>query len=142
MSRLRAEQSVFSDDERWAGLVPADRVRQAVAEMVGISTRHERFLRAVVLTSAAHPEVRRRGARYSQELGNGFARVVLAAADSVTHPDAAAAVHACFSTVFAASILRIAYGAGFATPDPLDDEAFAASLGETAVRYLLADSSG
>ena len=72
--------------------------------MVEIASRHEPFLRAVVLTSAAHPEVRRRGARYSQELGEGFAGVVLAAAGAIAHPDPAAAVHACFSTVFAASI--------------------------------------
>jgi hypothetical protein len=39
-------------------------------------------------------------------------------------------------------MIRIAYGAGFATPDPLDDDAFVACLGETAVRYLLADSPG
>jgi hypothetical protein len=37
-------------------------------------------------------------------------------------------VHASFSTVFAA------------TPDPLEDEAFVAPLGETAVRHLLPDS--
>jgi AcrR family transcriptional regulator len=139
IARLRAEQSVFADDARWAGLGPAALVRAAVAEMVGISLRHERFLRAVVLLSAAHAEVARRGSRYSQELGEGFARVVLRASDAVRHPDPVAAVRSCFGTVFAASIIRIAYGAGFATPAAVDDDAFVGDLGETAVRYLLAD---
>ena len=138
MSRLRAEQDVFADAERWAGLAPADLVRTAVAEMVGISLRHQRILRAVVLISAAHPEVQRRGSRYSQELGEGFVRVVLRVADDITHPDPEAAVRACFGTVFAASIIRVAYGAGFATAAPVDDDAFVADLGETAARYLLA----
>jgi AcrR family transcriptional regulator len=137
IARLRAEQEVFADAGRWAGLAPADLVRAAVAEMIGISLRHERFLRAVVLVSAAHPEVRRRGSRYSLELGERFAGVVLQARAAVRHPDPEAAVRSCFGTVFATSIIRIAYGPGFATPVPVTDEAFVADLGETAVRYLL-----
>jgi AcrR family transcriptional regulator len=138
IARLRAEQDVFADDGRWAGLSPADLVRAAVAEMIGISFRHERFLRAVVLISAAHPEVQRRGSRYSQELGEGFGRVVLRARDAITHPDPEAAVRSSFGTVFATSIIRVAYGPGFASPVPVDDDDFVGDLGETAVRYLLA----
>ena len=73
----------------------------------------------------------RRGARYAQELGDGFTGVVLRAADAITHPDPEAAVRACFGTVFAATIIRVAYGPGFATPSPVDDDAFVADLGET-----------
>jgi AcrR family transcriptional regulator len=142
IARLREDQAVFADEERWAGLSAAGLVRAAVAEMAGITVRHERFLRAVVLISAAHPEVRRRGSRYSQELGDAFAGVLLRAAGAVTHPDPRAAVRSCFGTVFAASIIRVAYGPGFATPAPVDDEAFVADLGETAVRYLLGDAAG
>ncbi len=136
IARLRAEQEVFSDD-RWTGLAPDDLVRTAVAEMIGISFRHRRFLRAIVLISAAHPEVQRRGSRYSQELGEGFGRVVLTARDAITHADPEAAVRSCFGTVFATSIIRVAYGPGFATPSPVGDDAFVADLGEIAVRYLL-----
>jgi len=139
IARLRADQAVFADASRWVGLTPAELVRSAVAEMVGISLRHHRFLGAVVLISAAHPEVARRGSRYAQELGDGFTGVVLRAADAVTHPDAEAAIRACFGTVFASSIIRVAYGPGFATPSPIDDATYVADLGETAVRYLLAD---
>jgi len=140
IAALRTEQAVFADDARWAGLPPAGLIRSAVAEMVGISLRHQRFLGAVVLISAAHPEVARRGSRYAQELGEGFARVVLRAADHLTHPDPTAAVRACFSTTFAASVIRVAYGPAFATPSPVDDDTFIGDLGETAVRFLLADA--
>jgi AcrR family transcriptional regulator len=137
IARLRAEQHVFADADRWSGLEPAELVRAAVAEMVGISLRHQRFLRAVVLISAAHPEVRRRGSRYSQELGEHFARSVLLARPVLRHPDPEAAVWSCFGAAFAASIIRVAYGPGFATAAPTDDESFVAELGEMAVRYLL-----
>ncbi|WP_138732494.1 TetR/AcrR family transcriptional regulator [Modestobacter excelsi] len=142
IARLQADQAVFADEERWVGLAPADLVRSAVAEMVGISLRYERYLRAVVLVSAAHAEVRRRGSRYSAELGEGFARVVLRARGVIRHDDAEAAVRACFGMVFATSVIRVAYGPGFATSVPVDDEVFTADLGETAVRYLLAGPVG
>src|SRR3954470_21638729 len=122
IARLRAEQEVFADDARWSGRAPADLVREAVAETIGISVRHERFLRAVVLVSAAHPEVRRRGSRYSQELGEGFARVVRRARDAITHSDPEAAIRSCFGTVFSTSIIRVAYGPGFATSEPVHDD--------------------
>ena len=142
VARLRAGQRVFADEGRWAGLTPAALVRSAVAEAVGLSLRHERFLRAVVLVSAAHAEIRRRGSRYSQELGEGFSRVVLGARDAIRHEDPEAAVRSCFGTVFATSMIRVAYGPGFATPAPVSDDAFVADLGETAVRYLLAGPVG
>ena len=57
----------------------------------------------------------------------------------MTHPDPRPRSARCFGTVFAASIIRVAYGPASRTPAPVDDEAFVADLGETAVRYLLAD---
>lgn len=138
IARLREEQSVFDDVARWDALPAAERVRAAVAELVGISLRHQRFLRAVVLLSAAHAEVRRRGSRYSRELGERFGAVLRPIADRITHPDPEAAIRSCFGTLFASSIIRIAYGADFATAVAVDDAAYVADLGETAVRYLLA----
>src|SRR3954468_7418885 len=35
-----AEQEVFADDDHWAELPPAELIRTAVAELVGISLRH------------------------------------------------------------------------------------------------------
>lgn len=142
IARLRAEQAVFADADRWRGLAPAALIRSAVAEMVGISLRHQEFLRAVVLISAAHAEVARRGSRYSQELGEGFAQVVLSDPAAIAHEDPNAAVRSCFATVFAASVIRVAYGPAFSTPSPVDDRTFVADLGETAVRYLLAPAPG
>src|SRR3954454_11180502 len=49
IARLRADQGVFAASVLWAARGPADLVREAVAEMVGISLRHKPFLRAVVL---------------------------------------------------------------------------------------------
>jgi hypothetical protein len=90
-----------------------------------------------VLISAAHPEVRRRGSRYSTELGERFAAMLRPVHGLIAHPDPEAAVRACFGTLFAATIIRVAYGPGFATP-PVDDGTFTTDLGETAFRYLLA----
>jgi AcrR family transcriptional regulator len=139
---LRAEQEVFGDDDRWSGLSPVDLIRSAVAETVGISLRHQRFLGAIVLISAAHEEVARRGSCYAEDLADGFTRVVLRAEDAVTHADPEAAVRACFGTVFATTVIRVACGPAFATSAPVDDDTFVANLGETAVRYLLADAVG
>src|SRR3954452_14711405 len=36
IARLRADQGVFADSVRWPNLAPADLVRKAIAEMVGI----------------------------------------------------------------------------------------------------------
>lgn len=43
----------------------------------------------------------------------------------------------CFSTVFAALVMRVSYGPDFAAP-AADQPAFLRHLAETAVRYLLA----
>ncbi|MGY1812367.1 TetR/AcrR family transcriptional regulator [Blastococcus sp. SYSU D00820] len=138
VARLVAEQQRLDEAGRWSGLAPAALVRAVVAEAVGISLRHQPFLRAVVLISAAHPEVRRRGSRYGQDLAERFAAALRPVAAEVTHPDPEVALHALFGTLFAATIIRIAYGPAFATPAPLDDDAFLDSLGDLAVRHLLA----
>src|SRR5688572_3835433 len=142
IAEMLAEQEVFADDARWSGLSPAELIRSAVAEMVGISLRHQRFLGSIVLISAAHEEVARRGSRYAEGLGDGFTRVVLGVRAAIRHDDPEAAARACFGTVFATTIIRVAYGPVFATSSPVDDETFVADLGETAVRYLLADAVG
>ena len=138
-ARVRAEQDVFADPGHWAGMAPAALVRAAVAAVVDVAIRHEKFLRAVVLVSATHPEIHRRGSRYVHELGRRFTGVVLTAATAIRHEDPAAAVWSCFSTVFAAATNRIAYGPDFTTPAPAPHQVFVADLGETAARFLLAD---
>lgn len=139
VARLLADQEVFADPARWSGRSPTELVRAAVHETVALMLRHHRFLRAVVLVSAAHPEVRRRGSEHAAGLKNSFELVLRPALPLVRHPDPAAAVGSCFGTVFAATVIRVAYGAEFATSTPVDEDTFAADLGETAVRYLLCD---
>jgi AcrR family transcriptional regulator len=120
---------------------PDELVRTAVRQVVGVSLRHRRFLRSVVLVSATHDEVRRRGSGYSKELGRQFGAAVLAGArEAIDADDPEAAVWACFGTVFSATIIRVAYGPDFATPVPVDDDTFGRDLAETAVRYLLRSS--
>ena len=82
-----AEQRVFAD----ATAGPGSRLPSSSAarwrRLVGISLRHQPFLRAVVLISAAHAEVRRRGSRYSRAARRRVRAVVLPAADAIAHAD-------------------------------------------------------
>ena len=142
IASIRDEQQVFADPAHWAGLAPAALLREAVAQLAGISLRHQRYLRAVVLVSGVHPEVQARGGRYVHELAELFAGVVLGARDAITHADPERAVLSCFGSSFSTTILRLAYGPAFTTPAPVDDAAFVTDLGETAVRYLLGTAPG
>ena len=135
---LTAEQRVFDDAARWAGLAPDALVRAAVAELVGIPLRHQPFLRAVVLISAAHAEVQRRGSRYGRALGDQFVEVLRPAMDAVAHADPERPVRACFESTFAATIIRVAYGPDFASAAPRTDDEFVVDMAEMAARYLLA----
>ncbi|GAA0247302.1 TetR/AcrR family transcriptional regulator [Cryptosporangium japonicum] len=129
IARLSADQAGLVAPD--PGLPAAELVRAVVAAIVGVPLRHQEFLRPIVLLSASHDEVRRRGSGYSRSLGAAFVDLLAPA------PSTDVEAWACFDTVFAAVILRIAYGPGFATPHPEDDDAFVARLGDLAVRYLI-----
>ena len=128
MARVRADQDVFTDEDRWRDLPAPELAIQAVRETAAIFFRHAALLRAVVLISGAHPEVYRRGALYSRELGDLFGGVVLRARDEIDHPEPEAAVLAAFNSVFSALVVRVAYGPAFASPDA-NDESFLETLG-------------
>lgn len=136
MARVRGDQRVFTEEDRWRGLAADEVVEQAVREVAGIFLRHAALLRSVVLISGAHPEVYRRGAIYSRELGDLFAGVLLRARGQMQQPDPETAVQAAFTTVFSALVVRVAYGRAIAAPD-LDENTFLASLGTMVSRYLL-----
>ena len=139
IARLRAEQDVFADAARWAGLAPAQLVRAAVAEMVGISLRH-----------AAVPARRRPGlrgaprgpaARFALQPGAGGgvrARRAPRRGTAIRHADPEAAVRVVLRH---ASSRPRSSGSPTAPASPrrppVDDDAFVADLGEMAVRYLL-----
>lgn len=136
IARVRADHAVFADEDRWSHLPAARLVREAVGEMAAIFIRHTRFLGAVVLISGVHPEVQRRGEDYVRMLGDQFTSLLLSRADDITHPDPANAARTCFNTTFAALVIRVAYGPGFAAP-ATGDAAFTAELADVAARYLL-----
>jgi AcrR family transcriptional regulator len=136
MARIRADQRVFTDEDRWRGLAAHEVVEQAVREVAGIFLRHTALLRSVVLVSGAHPEVYRRGAIYSSELGDLFAGVLVRVRGKMEQPNPETAVRAAFATVFSALVVRVAYGQAIAGPD-LDENTFLASLGTMVSRYLL-----
>lgn len=138
MARIQAEHAVFADQERWRGLPAAAQIEAAVREVAGIFRRHERLLRAVVLISGVHPEVNRRGSAHSRELGAVFTSLLGPLRGQFAHPveQADEALRACFSTVFSALVIRVAYGPGFAA-DPVSHDAYAAHLARMCASYLL-----
>jgi AcrR family transcriptional regulator len=134
IARLAPVQQALEDA---AAATPEQVVRAAVGSVLSGMLAQRRFLGAVVLISAAHPEVHRRGAGYAHALEQAFVDLVLAAGDAVTHPDPVVAARTCFGSVFAAGVLRVAWGADFTTAVPVEDAAFVAAQAEAAVRYLL-----
>jgi hypothetical protein len=82
------------------------------------------------------------GSGYSRGLGEQFVELLQPIHDRITHADARTAAWACFDTVFATVIIRIACGSDFATPVPGNDQDFLDRLAETAVRYLLGSGPG
>jgi AcrR family transcriptional regulator len=135
MARVRADQAVLTDEARWSGLPPDQLARQAVGEVAGIFRRHAALLRSVVLISGVHPEVYRRGASYTQDLGDQFAALLRRVEAQIDQPDPDAAVRAAFNAVFSTLVLRTAYGPAFASPTA-DDESFLDTLGTMVQRYL------
>jgi hypothetical protein len=58
----------------------------------------------------------RRGARYSQELGDQFTARLLRSGTELDQTDPETAVRAAFNTVFSTLVIRTAYGPEFGTP--------------------------
>lgn len=135
LARVRAGEDVFRDPDHWTGLALDERVRRVVARSAAIFTEHRAFLRAIVLVSGLHDEVNRRGARYAQELGDGFCAVLLAARDEIDHPEPEVAVRLGFNAVFSSLVVRVAYGPAFASP-ALDDDTLVEELATMLRRYL------
>jgi AcrR family transcriptional regulator len=140
MARVRDQQAALADVERWSGLDPRQRIRAAIAAVADVFDSHAAFLRSVILVSGAHPEVARRGRLYAEELTEAFATVVRPGRGF--RPVASeAAVRMSFSTVFAALVMRTAYGSTFAWAG-LDDRAFVEHLSELVADHLLGAPHG
>lgn len=139
MARIRADHEVFGDPARWRGLDAAALIETAVRELAATFGRHHALLRSVVLISGVHPEVYRRGSAYSREMGDLFTALLRPVAAQTAHPgtDVDTALRTCFTTVFSALVIRVAYGPGFAT-DPVDDATYTSQLARMSSSYLLA----
>jgi acyl-CoA synthetase (NDP forming) len=133
---VRDDNQQFTDDSRWHGLAPAALIDEAIHELAATFHRHTAFLRPVVLISSVHPEIYRRGAIYSREVGDQFTALLLSTRQQITQPDPETAISAVFNTVFSSLVLRTMYGPGFATPAD-DDDTFVTTLSAMAQRYLL-----
>jgi AcrR family transcriptional regulator len=138
MARIKADHAVFADPARWLGLDAAALIEAVVREVTAMFGRHQALLRAVVLISGVHPEVYRRGSVYSRELGGLFTALLRPIVPPVTQPgaDADTVLRTCYTTVFSALVIRVAYGPGFAA-DPVDDATFTAQLTRMISLYLL-----
>jgi AcrR family transcriptional regulator len=133
MSRVLVDHAVFTDPGLWHQDRHAHLVELAVRRLVAIFVDHEAFLRAVVLISNAHPEVLRRGAAYVEAIRDLFVSVL-------TTPQGPPATDShdlefCFSLVFSAMVLRVAYGPGFGPSG--DTESLTRDLVTMAQRLLL-----
>ena len=137
MQRITGDDALDPGHERWAAMTAAEVVREAVGQVAHIWLIHAALLRAIVHRSAVDDEVRRRGSLRSRELAARFRAVLLTRRDALpADADAEVAADICFRIVYAALVQRVVFGADFESEQPLDDQAFVASLGDVAVRYL------
>ena len=135
MSRLRASERVFTDPDRWVHHDYAERIESAVSDLVGVFTDNEAFLRSVVLISGAHPEVLRRGEAYREALGTLFTSALAQTGDDEQNPRRQREHEFCFSMVFAAMVIRTAYGPRFGPAGDTDE--LIRELVTMAQRYLI-----
>lgn len=110
-------------------------VRELVGGVAGVFYEHEGFLKPVLLLSATHPEVHRRGSASSRSLGEDFVDAMQGLSLGVTHRDPVNALRFCYGMVHSAIVMRTMYGPGFAVPG-VSQETFVASLVESVGRYL------
>jgi len=137
MARIKADHEIFTDPARWLGLDAAALIEAVVREVTAIFSRHQALLRAVVLISGVHSEVYRRGSVYSRELGELLTALLRPVLSQVTQPgtDVDTVLRTCYTTMFSALVIRVAYGPGFAA-DPVDDATFTAQLARMISLYL------
>ena len=141
MARIKADHEIFTDPARWLGLDAAALIEAVVREVTAIFSRHQALLRAVVLISGVHSEVYRRGSVYSRELGELLTALLRPVLSQVTQPgtDVDTVLRTCYTTMFSALVIRVAYGPGFAA-DPVDDATFTTQLARMISLYLLTAS--
>lgn len=133
ITRVRQAEEVFDPGPDWTGLDPAASIERAVRALADVFLGDRRFLRAVILTSGSHAELRARGTTYAHELGEEFTGLL---GQQTGRPPGQ--VRSIFTMVFSTLVIRVAYGPGFAAP-AISDEEFVQALVQTVTRDLLAD---
>jgi len=137
MQRVLASEQVFDEREPWDAPVH-QRLERSVRGLVDVFADNAEFLRAVVLISGAHPEVRRRGEVYRQAVSRRFT----ASLGRPAPPSASGSTRErefCFDLVFSAMVVRVAYGPGFGPAGDLGE--LTSELVTVAHRYLRVDPS-
>lgn len=136
MQRVLASQAVFTEPGEWAQIRDRrERVQKAVRAVIAIFAAHAGFLRSIVLVSSAHPEVRRRGERYRQQLSGLFTAVLSPDNRSQEDRESLTAREFCFDLIFSTLVVRTAYGPELGSDR--SDEELARAMATMANRYLL-----
>lgn len=120
---------------------PIDVLRILVARIADNFHRHEAFLRPVLLLSASHAEVYRRGQFYSSRLGERFVDALRVAEQGRDQRSSEEALQFCFVIVHSAVVMRTMYGPGYAAAGT-SAEAFKVMLSDVVTHYYRGSSSG
>lgn len=129
----RIDRSEAALDAGTEGLSPREMVTRAVRALTDVFLTHRAFLRAVVLASATHVELARRGEERRRALLERFVAALEPLDDGSPHADPRAAREVAFAMVFSALVVRSTYGESFAGP-----AAEPTTLVDTVWRYLCA----
>lgn len=110
----RIDRSEGALDSAPPGLPHRALVARAVEALVDVFTTHRDFLRAVVVLSATHEELARRGEARRRALLERFVALLEPLDGESPHRDPRAAREAAFAMAFSALVVRTTYGASFA----------------------------
>jgi AcrR family transcriptional regulator len=135
MAQVGQDQDQLFDDAGWDRLAATDVIRHSVAALVELFRKHRAFLRAVILISAVHPEINRRGSIYARALGDRFTAVLVRTRPAMTAGVSDAAVHMCFNVAFSTLVLRTSHGPDYAAP-AVDEDALIRDLSALISGYL------
>lgn len=89
----------------------------------------------MILVSAVHPEINRRGSIYARRLGDRFTEVLVDTRPAMASALPDAAVHTCFNVAFSTLVLRTSHGPDYAAP-AVDEDTVISDLSALISRYL------
>lgn len=137
LTRISAENAIFADHDRWAGLSTEDLVYDAVRELGRHQGRHAAILRGFILRAAVDETMRQHGAVFSAAMASVFTDLLMTRAADIPHPDPVLAVHVTYQIARASLSWRIAFGDAFASNITLDWDSYVAQIAASARAYLM-----